>query len=146
MISAEAGQAANSRLARLGPPLLVGALAAGTCVAVWIADPTTPGGILPVCPTKALLGVDCPGCGTLRMIYSLLHGDIVAAIRFNALALVALGFLAVAYATWTYGRATGRRIIGWQHHRWAPAVALAVVSVWFVARALPFAPFTALHV
>jgi hypothetical protein len=82
----------------------------------------------------------------MRMIYSLLHGDLVAAIRFNALALVAFGLLAVAYTTWTYGRFTGRQITGWQHHRWAPVVALVVVSAWFVARNLPFAPFTALHV
>lgn len=146
MISAEAGQAAHSRLARLGPPLLVGALAAGTCAAVWIGDPTTPGGFLPLCPTKALLGVDCPGCGTLRMIYSLLHGDVLAAIRFNAFALVALGFLAVAYGTWTYARVSGRQIGGWQHYRWAPQITLAVVAVWFVVRILPFAPFTALRV
>ncbi len=80
------------------------------------------------------------------MIYSLLHGDLLAAVRFNALGLVALGFLAVAFGTWTYGRATGRPIIGWQHHRWAPYVALALVAVWFVVRNLPFAPFTALRV
>ena len=146
MISTGVGQAANGRLARLGPPLLVGALAAGACAAVWIGDPTTPGGPLPLCPTKALLGVDCPGCGTLRMIYSLLHGDLFAAVKFNAVALVALGFLAVAYGTWTYGRVTGRQIIGWQHHRWAPPIALALVAVWFVVRNLPFAPFTALYV
>ena len=146
MISTEVGQAANGRLARLGPPLLVATLAAGTCAAVWIGDPTTPGGVLPLCPTKALLGVDCPGCGTLRMIYSLLHGDLLAAIRFNALAMVALGFLTVAYGTWSYGRLTGRQILGWQHHRWAPLVALALVAVWFVVRNLPFAPFTALKV
>ena len=80
------------------------------------------------------------------MIYSLLHGDVLAAIRFNALGLVALGLLAVAYGTWTYGRATGRQILGWQHHRWSPFIALALVSVWFVVRNLPFAPFTALRV
>lgn len=146
MTSTEVGQAADGRLARLAPPLVVGALAAGTCAAVWIGDPTTPGGFLPVCPTKALLGVDCPGCGTLRMIYSLLYGDLLAAIRLNALALVALGFLAVAYGTWTYGRVTGRQVTGWQHHRWAPFIALGLVSVWFVVRNVPFAPFTALRV
>ncbi|WP_210419683.1 DUF2752 domain-containing protein [Mycolicibacterium sp. ELW1] len=146
MTSTEVGQAADGRLARLAPPLVVGALAAGACAAVWIGDPTTPGGFLPVCPTKALLGVDCPGCGTLRMIYSLLHGDLLAAIRFNALALVALGFLAVAYGTWTSGRVTGRQLAGWQHHRWAPFITLGLVSVWFVVRNLPFAPFTALRV
>ncbi|BBY75767.1 membrane protein [Mycolicibacterium parafortuitum] len=122
------------------------AAAAGVCVVVWIADPTTPGGFLPVCPTKTLLGVDCPGCGTLRMIYSLLHGDVAAALRFNAVGLVALGLLLVAYALWTYGRAVDRTVVSWQQHRWAAWVTLAVVAVWFVVRILPFEPFTSLRV
>jgi hypothetical protein len=131
---------------RLGAPLVVAALAGGTCALVWAADPTTPGGPLPVCPTKALLGIDCPGCGSLRMLYSLMHGDLVAAVRFNALALVALVFLAFAYATWTYGRVTYRAVVSWQHYRWSALVTLVLVSLWFVVRNLPFAPFTALYV
>lgn len=131
---------------RLGGPLLAGAAAAGACAVIWLADPTTPGGFLPVCPTKALLGIDCPGCGTLRMIYSLLHADVGAAIRFNAVAVVALGFVVVAYALWTYGRIVGRTIVSWQHHRWAASVTLTIVLVWFVLRIVPFAPFTALRV
>ncbi|MCV7301835.1 DUF2752 domain-containing protein [Mycobacterium barrassiae] len=131
---------------RLGGPLLVGALAVGACAVVWIGDPTTPGGFLPLCPTKALLGIDCPGCGTLRMIYSLLHFDFLAAVRFNALALVAVALLLVAYAVWTYGRVVGRKISGWQQHRWAAAVTMVVVTLWFVVRNLPFEPFTALRV
>lgn len=131
---------------RLGAPLLVGALAACACVVVLIADPTTPGGVIPVCPTKALLGLDCPGCGSLRMIYSLLHGDLLAAVKFNALALVGLGLLIIAYLTWTYGRIVGRHIVGWQQRRWAAVTTLVVVSAWFVLRNLPFAPFSALYV
>ncbi|WP_131724959.1 DUF2752 domain-containing protein, partial [Mycobacteroides abscessus] len=61
-----------SRLA--APAAVAGAVAAG-CAAVWFGDPTTPGGVLPVCPLKALTGLDCPGCGGLRMVYSLMHGD-----------------------------------------------------------------------
>lgn len=124
----------------------MGAVAAGACAVVWVADPTTPGGILPMCPTKSLLGIDCPGCGTLRTIYSLLHGDVMSALRFNALAVMALGFLIVAFAVWTYGRLVDRKIYSWQHHRWAASVTLGVVVVWFVLRILPFEPFTALRV
>jgi hypothetical protein len=99
-----------------------------------------------VCPTKALLGIDCPGCGSLRMLYSVLHGNLFAAAKFNALGLVALGLMVFAFATWTYGRLVGRRIWSWQHYRWSAAVTLVVVSVWFVVRNLPFAPFTGLYV
>jgi len=130
----------------LGTPLVVATSAACVCAAVWIGDPTTPGGLLPVCPTKALLGIDCPGCGTARMLYSLMHGNVAAAVGFNALGLVAIGLLVWAYLAWTYGRVVGRRIRSWQHHRWSAVVTLALVSAWFVVRNIPIAPFTALHV
>jgi hypothetical protein len=131
---------------RLGAPLLVGALAGCACAAILLADPTTPGGVIPVCPTKALLGLDCPGCGSMRMLYSLMHGNLLAAVKFNAMAVVGLVLLIVAYVTWTYGRIVGRQILSWQHHRWAAAVTLVLVSTWFVVRNLPFPPFTGLYV
>lgn len=131
---------------RLGAPLGVVAGAGLVCAAVWLGDPTTPGGPLPVCPTKALLGIDCPGCGCMRMLYSVMHGDLLAAVKFNALALVALVLLVLAFATWTYGRAVGRRMWSWQHYRWSGVVAMVLVSVWFVVRNLPFAPFTGLYI
>ncbi|OIN80096.1 DUF2752 domain-containing protein [Mycobacterium malmoense] len=130
----------------LGAPLLVAASSTLVCAAVWVGDPTTPNGPLPVCPTKALLGIDCPGCGSLRMVYSLLHGNLPAAARFNALGLVALALLVWAYLAWTYGRVVGRRIASWQHHRRAAVVTLLLVAAWFVVRNIPFPPFSALYV
>lgn len=38
---------------------------------------------LPVCPLNYLTGIYCPVCGTTRMIYALLHLDIITAIRCN---------------------------------------------------------------
>ncbi len=130
----------------LGAPLMVAGSAIFACAATWVGDPTTPGGPLPVCPTKALLGIDCPGCGSLRMLYSLLHGNLIAAARFNALGLVAVVLLVWTYLVWTYGRMTGRRIRSWQHQRWSAMVALSLVVIWFVVRNIPFAPFSGLHV
>jgi len=80
------------------------------------------------------------------MLYSLMHGNLLAATRFNALALVAIGLLVWAYVAWTYGRVVGRQIGSWQRHRWSAAVTLALVLAWFVVRNIPFAPFTALYV
>ena len=116
------------------------------CAATWVGDPTTPNRPLPVCPTKALLGIDCPGCGSLRMLYSLMHGNLMAAATFNALGLAALVLLVWAYLVWTYGRLTGRRIRSWQHQRWSAMVTLSLVVAWFVVRNIPFAPFTGLYV
>jgi hypothetical protein len=135
-----------SGLRSLAAPLGVAAVAVGGCAAIWLANPTVPGGILPVCPTKALLGIDCPGCGSLRMIYSLLHFDMAAAARFNALGLVAVALLLWAYVAWIYGRLAGRQIRSWQHLRWSAPVALLLTLAWFVVRNLEFGPFTALHI
>jgi hypothetical protein len=142
--SAASGGIAVAR--RLTGPVGVAALAACGCVAIWACNPTVPGGPLPVCPIKALLGIDCPGCGGLRMIYSLLHGDVWAALRFNAVGLVAVFVLVWSYVAWTYGRVAGREIRSWQHHRWSAPIVLVVVLVWFVVRNLGFGPFTALYV
>ena len=130
----------------LAAPVAVAAVAVGGCAAIWLANPMVPGGILPVCPTKLLLGIDCPGCGSLRMIYSLLHLDVAAAIRFNALGLVAMVLLLWAYVAWTYGRLAGRRVRSWQHLRWSAPVLLVLTLAWFVVRNLEFGPFPALHV
>lgn len=130
----------------LGAPLVVAASTTLMCAAIWAGDPTTPNGPLPVCPTKALLGIDCPGCGSLRMLYSLMHGNLMAAARFNALGLAAVVLLVWAYLAWTYGRVAGRRIWSWQRGRWSAVATLVLVAVWFVVRNIPFAPFTALYV
>src|ERR1700743_3243391 len=37
----------------------------------------------PKCPFYSLTGFACPGCGSQRAIYNLLHGNILKAIRFN---------------------------------------------------------------
>ncbi|MGH3636228.1 MAG: DUF2752 domain-containing protein [Mycobacterium sp.] len=131
---------------RLGAPVGVAVAAVLGCAVVWWADPTTPGGPLPVCPTKLLLGLDCPGCGSLRMLYSVMHGDLLAAAKFNALGLAALVLLVWAYAAWVYGRVAGRSVWSWQRYRWAAPLTLLLVSAWLVVRNLPFGPFTALRV
>ncbi len=80
------------------------------------------------------------------MLYSLIHGNLLAAARFNALGLAAVVLLVWAYLAWTYGRVVGRRIRGWQHHRWSAVVTLSLVVAWFVVRNIPVAPFSALYV
>jgi cell shape-determining protein MreD len=80
------------------------------------------------------------------MAYALMHGDLLSAVKFNALSLVILVLAVGAYVTWIYGRIVGRRIVGWQHYRWSSTVALVLLSGWFVVRNLPFAPFTGLYV
>ncbi|WP_410673457.1 DUF2752 domain-containing protein [Amycolatopsis sp. cmx-4-68] len=137
---------AKARVRALAPPLALVAGLGVCCAVVWAGDPTTPGGFLPVCPTKALFGIDCPGCGGMRMAYSLMHGDIPAALHYNAVSFVVVLLFVWSTVGWTVGRLRGRAVNSWLHWRRTPLVFSVVFAVWFVIRNLPFAPFTGLRV
>lgn len=66
-----------------GPVLAaIGGLAA--CGYVYAVDPSEPGHF-PPCPLKTFTGLDCPFCGGLRGTHELLHGNLAAAVDYNAL-------------------------------------------------------------
>lgn len=46
--------------------------------------------IFPKCPFLLLTGYKCPGCGTQRAIYSLLHFNIVQAFKYNAMLVISI--------------------------------------------------------
>jgi hypothetical protein len=52
-------------------------------------DPST-SSFAPPCLFTALFGVHCPGCGSLRALHALAHGDLMAALGFNAPLVIAL--------------------------------------------------------
>lgn len=41
-------------------------------------------GFFPVCPLYAMTGLHCPGCGLTRGFHALFHGDVIAALGYNA--------------------------------------------------------------
>lgn len=90
-----------------------------------------------ICPTKFLFGFDCPGCGGLRAVNDLTHGDVVGAASSNLLFVVSVPFLLVAWLLWLRRASRGER---WQPGRraslWAWS-ALAVLMVFVVVRNLP---------
>ena len=47
----------------------------------------------PRCPVFMLTGLKCPGCGTARALHSLLHGDLVQAMAFNPILVLAFPLL-----------------------------------------------------
>jgi hypothetical protein len=100
-----------------------------------IADPVQHD--LPLCPFRAVTGLWCPLCGGLRSAYSLSRLDVVAAVRDNAVFVVALPLLFLYWLDWLRWDRRGapeRRIPR------AAIVALWTVAALFtVARNLPFA-------
>lgn len=56
-------------------------------VAYYYIDPATYA-LAPKCLFKTLTGLDCPGCGSQRMLHALLHGDLAGAWEANAFLLM----------------------------------------------------------
>ncbi|GAA2632355.1 DUF2752 domain-containing protein [Actinomadura fulvescens] len=128
-----------SRLARPAGVLLAAAVAVSYLAAV---DPNE-SGHYPTCPFLALTGYQCPGCGSLRTIHALAHGDLGAAFGLNVLTVVMIPVLAGLWIRWTVARARNRpprttladpRLI------WA---FLAVVLSFWLVRNLGFGSFLA---
>jgi hypothetical protein len=56
---------------------------------VYFFNPSTYG-IYPVCLFHQLTGLNCPGCGSTRALYALLHGHLQTALRDNVLFVLSL--------------------------------------------------------
>jgi hypothetical protein len=113
-----------------GPLAAAGAaLAATTYVA--LVDPNE-SGHYPACPFLAVTGYFCPGCGSLRAVHALTHGDLRAAVGLNVLTVVAAVAVSGLWGQWAL-----RRWRGQPRSRVAPAWTLylvlgAVVVFWIV--------------
>lgn len=135
---------ARPRARRLLAPVgtAVGVIAATGYIRM--VDPNEPGHY-PMCPTLALFGIDCPGCGGLRATHALANGDIASALDHNALFVVLVPVLVAMWAMWTYRAWTGvtpaltrrREVVA----RTAPIIALIVVMLFAVIR--NFVPYLA---
>lgn len=44
---------------------------------------------MPMCPTAAIFGIPCPGCGLTRATLALFHGDLGGALRYHPLVFLA---------------------------------------------------------
>jgi hypothetical protein len=91
----------RARARRMVGPL---ATAAGTIVGLaYLAavDPNQPGHY-PLCPTQALLSVDCPGCGLMRGTHDLITGDVPRALDHNVLLVVLVPLALVLWGRWVW--------------------------------------------
>ncbi|MCN9239741.1 DUF2752 domain-containing protein [Streptomyces sp. RY43-2] len=128
--------AARGLLRRTAPPVgvLAGVLAAFAYVGA--VDPNQPGHY-PVCPLLRFAGVFCPGCGGLRSAHAFVHGDVLAALQDNALAVGGYLLFAVVWSVWLVRAVRGRplRLDLGPVHLWCLGTLLVAFTV---VRNLPF--------
>ena len=76
-----------------------------------------------------------------RATHHLLHGDVVGAVRFNALLPFVLTLIALAWFDW-YARTIGKRpVLTGRLPAWAPTAGIAVAVAFAAVRNLPGADF-----
>lgn len=90
----------------VGPAATIGGLGLATLY-IGLVDPNE-AGHYPLCPTKFMFGVDCPGCGGLRATHSLAHGDVAGAVSHNALFVLLVPVILFLLGRWVYRAWTGR--------------------------------------
>ena len=112
--------------------LALGAMAASAVL--FIFDPAQCG-FYPLCLFHQSTGLLCPGCGSLRALHTLLHGNLEAAMRYNAVLVAGLPLAAWLLIRWVKARMEGRQ--------WPPVVrpvwiwcGLAVLVIFGILRNL----------
>jgi hypothetical protein len=124
---------------------LSGALTAGTATALlFFVDPRAHQVFLP-CPFHLVTGLYCPFCGGLRMVHDLAHGQLVAALHDDALALPLLAIAVLAWLNVAVGSWLGRPVVRVRRPGWLWPAVVVVLVAWTILRNLPFGPFTALR-
>ncbi|CCF67996.1 DUF2752 domain-containing protein [Xanthomonas citri] len=105
-------------------------------------DPNASNSPFPPCVFRAVTGCYCPGCGMTRALYALVHFDLPGAFAMNPAAVLGL-FILPGLIAWK---------AGWRARWFSPVVAvmsepkfwLWVLPTYWIARNLPWYPFTLL--
>jgi len=97
--------------------------------------------VFPPCPLHYFTGLYCSGCGSLRAMHALLHGDLRQALAMNSLTVILLPFIGYGLISEIYRHLWGRPIVGTRlPANWIWAL-FAVIVLFGIARNLPFHPF-----
>lgn len=116
---------------------------AAAVILLRIYDPAT-STLFPPCPVYFLTGWYCPGCGSLRAMHQLLHGQVRVAWAMNPLSVLLFPFLAYGLAAEAMLYACGRKLpLLVLPGAWIRALCAAIL-LFGIARNLPFHPFNLL--
>ncbi len=99
---------------------------------LYLFNPLT-SNLFPPCPLHYITGLHCPGCGSLRAVHRILHGDLYGAFTMNPLLILSLPIFPIAII---------RR--SWLYARWLPVTIFIVILLFGVLRNIPAWPFNLL--
>lgn len=111
-------------------------------VFLFFFNPASPANqFFPRCPFRMVTGLQCPGCGSTRACYQLLHLHPIAAFKLNPLLVLALPFIIYGFLGFTRSAITGqpqRRVFIPPFYLWA---LLVLLLLFWIFRNTPWYPF-----
>jgi hypothetical protein len=132
----------RDRIRSLRAPFGAAAVVAAAAAYLAVVDPNQPGHY-PTCPLYFLTGLYCPGCGALRAVHDLAHGDLAGALGMNALFVICVPVVIVGWADWALRSWQGRPARTRTVHPALLWVLTAIVIAYGVVRNVPFGHFLA---
>ncbi len=117
--------------------------AAATTAGVWLLrtyDPNTHNSFFPQCMFKAFTGFHCIGCGLTRALHALAHADIAGAFAMNPLAMLVLPLIPLMLLD--ARGATPGPLKPFMSVVMTPMLWLVLLPAYWIARNLPWVPFT----
>ncbi len=94
------------------------------------------------CPVLAVTGFYCPGCGGIRALHHLLHGDLVGALHYNLLLVLLAVFVAWRVADLALAKIKRRQWRGFILSPTWQISTLTFMALYTVLRNIPVYPFT----
>lgn len=91
---------------------------------------------MPQCAFHRLTGLECPGCGTLRGLYAVVHGDVAKGISYNYFSVFTAVLLVLLFYAGFGKSACAQRLGRWLE---SPAFIVAIIVLivaWTVVRNL----------
>jgi hypothetical protein len=118
-------------------------LTLAAAVLIWLVDPRQ--WPWSTCALFRITGVYCPGCGATRATHQLLHGELISAVRYNALWVLALPIAVYCVVSEVRSLTVGRPLPGNPvRNRWFLAGAFTVAVLFGLLRNMPVYPFVLL--
>jgi Protein of unknown function (DUF2752) len=125
----------GSNISRPGFPAAKALIAAAAVLAgvfgiliFFVFDPTKVS-LFPPCLFHQWTGLDCPGCGGQRALHELLHGNLIAAIRLNAMFVFSLPLFGWLIPRWLWRARRGEPISSNSKWWWAYVAAWLLFGV-----------------
>ncbi len=98
----------------------------------------------PPCFFHKLTGLYCPGCGSARALYHLLHLNIITAIDQNVFAVISTPFVAWHFIRLYINEVFGRNLKPVFFPGYTIIAILVLILIFWVIRNLPYYPFSML--